>query len=256
VTRCHRISLLFGALCALWVSSPMSARQVPATAPPTAVPDAEAQRVLTRAREALGGVDRLAAVRSLVVEGTRTRSPGSPYSEDDPYGFRLLLPDRYQSLASEYRHTLDGGRFWMNENAGEIVVDSDLRTVAERSTRWNFIYNSLLFLLNVPAGARAEFRYIGARAEDPGNREWLEVTASGFKSTVKIGFDRSTGLPTVVKRTGTIGEAVDTLSGHRAVDGVLFPFVIEDRLGDYYAVTNISAIRVNSGVTADDFARR
>ena len=84
VTRCHRISLLIVALSALWVSSPMSARQVPATAPPTAAPDAEAQRVLTRAREALGGVDRLAAVESLVVEGTRTRSPGSPYTEDDP----------------------------------------------------------------------------------------------------------------------------------------------------------------------------
>ena len=100
------------------------------------------------------------------------------------------------------------------------------------------MYHSLLFLLNAPAGARAGFRYIGAMAEDPGNREWLEVTASGFKSTVKIGFDRSTGLPTVVRRTGTLGEAVDTLSGHRAVDGILFPFVIEDRLGDNYAVTN------------------
>jgi hypothetical protein len=234
----------------------MSARQVPATSPPTAAPDAEAQRVLTRAREALGGVDRLAAVRSLVVEGTRTRSPGSPYSEADPYGFRLLLPDRYQSLTSEFRHTLDGGRFWMNERAGDIPVDADIRAVAERSTRWNFIYNSLLFLLNVPAGARAEFRYIGAMAEDPGNREWLEVTVSGFKSTVTIGVDRTTGRPAVVKAAGSLGEAVDTLSGHRAVDGVLFPFVIEDRLGDNYAVTKISAIRVNSGVTAADFARR
>ncbi len=256
MTRCHRISLFIVALSALWVSSPTSARQVPATALPTAAPDAEAQRVLTRAREALGGVDRLAAVQSLVVEGTRTLSPGSPYSEEDPYGFKLLLPDRYQSLTSDYRHTLDGGSFWMNENAGEIPIDADLRTVAERSTRWNFMYHSLLFLLNAPAGARAGFRYIGATADDPGNREWLEVTASGFKSTVKIGFDRSTGLPTVVRRTGTLGERIDTLSGHRAVDGILFPFVIEDRLGDNYAVTNISAIRVNSGVTAADFARR
>ena len=187
--RNHRVLPLIVALSTLGESSPMSARQVPAAAPPTAAPDAEAQRVLTRAREALGGVDRLAAVRSLVVEGTRTRSSGSPYSGDDPYGFKLLLPDRYQSLTSEYRHTLDGGSFWMNENAGEIRVDADIRTVAERSTRWSFMYHSVLFLLNAPAGARAGFRYIGATAEDPGNREWLEVTASGFKSTVKIGFD-------------------------------------------------------------------
>ncbi len=73
---------------------------------------------------------------------------------------------------------------------------------------------------------------------------------------MKIGFDRSTGLPTVLKWTGNLGERADTLSSHRAVDGILFPFVIEDRLGDNYAVTNISAIRVNSGVTAADFARR
>ena len=39
------------------------------------------------------------------------------------------------------------------------------------------------------------------------------------------------------------------------MDGILFPFVIEDRLGDNYAVTHISAIRVNSGVTAADFFR-
>jgi hypothetical protein len=53
-----------------------------------------------------------------------------------------------------------------------------------------------------------------------------------------------------------LGEAVDTLGGHLAVDGILFPFVIEDKLGDNNAVTNISAVRVNSGVTAADFARR
>ena len=92
--------------------------------------------MLTRARAALGGVDRLAAVRSLVVEGTRTRSPGSPCTADDSYGFRLLLPDRYQYLASMYRHTLDGGEFWMNERAGDIPVDADIQAVAERSTRW------------------------------------------------------------------------------------------------------------------------
>jgi hypothetical protein len=256
VNRCHPIALLISVLSAPRVSGPTSARQVPAAAPATAAADAQAQRVLTRAREALGGVGRLAAVRSLAVEGTRTRSPGSPYSEDDPYGFRLLLPDRYQSLASEFRHTLDGGKFWMNESVGDIPVDADVRTVAERSTRWNFMYHSLLFLLNMPADARAEFRYIGAMAEDPGNREWLEVTASGFTSTLRIGVDRSTGRPVVVKVAGSLGEAVDTLSGHRAVDGILFPFVIEDRLGDNDALTKISAIRVNSGVTAADFARR
>ena len=148
------------------MSSPASAREVPATALPTAAPDAEAQRVLTRAREALGGVDRLAAVQSLVVEGTRTLSPGSPYSEEDLYGFNLLLPDRDQSLTSDYRHTLDGGSFWINENAGEIPIDADLRIFAQRNTV-DFHVSQRAVLLNAPAGARAGFRYIGSDGGRP-----------------------------------------------------------------------------------------
>ena len=252
----RRIFLLFLAIVCLGHTTGTSAVLAPGQVPPAPASVADAQRVLTRAREALGGVDRLAAVKTLVVEGVRLRSPGSPHAEGDPYGFKLMLPDRYQSLRSMFRHTIDGGEFWMNERAGDILVDADIRAVAERSTRWNFIYHCLLFLTKVPESIRADSRYVGAMADDADKREWIEVTASGFRTPLKIGFDRATGLPRAVRSTGTEGESVDTLSGYRAVDGILFPFVIEDRLGANQAVTTISSIIVNAGVVAADFARR
>ena len=232
------------------------AQQPPAQSAPSQSAGVNAERVLARARQALGGAERLSAVASLVVEGTRTRSPGSPYSESDAFGFKLLRPGRYQSLASEYRHTIDGDAFWMYERAGDIVIDNEIRTIAERSTRWSFIEHSLLFLMTIPETVRAEVRYIGAIADDPNGREWIEVAAAGFRIPLSAGFDRTTGMPAVLQVQGSLGVMVLSLGGYKAVDGILFPFTVEDRIGDHVAVTTISSIKVNSGVLAADFARR
>jgi hypothetical protein len=230
--------------------------QTPQGPAPPRPASADVERVLARARQSLGGADRLSAVTSLMVEGTRTRSPGSPYSESDPFGFRLMRPDRYQSMASLYRHTLDGDVFWMNEHAGDIVIDAEIRTVAERATRWSFITNSLLFLVSVPQRMPSEWRYLGPLADDPGGREWIEVTVSGFRSPWSIGFDRASGMPEGFREPGSLGVRVMAMSGYRAVDGILFPFSIEDRTGEHRAVTTISSIKVNTGVDAGEFRRR
>ena len=250
------VSLLF---LTLFVTGPgffARAQQPPARSATSQPVGVEAERVLARARQAVGGAERLTAVKSLVVEGTRTRSPGSPYSESEAFGFKLLRPGRYQSLASAYRHTIDGDAFWMHERAGDIVIDNEIRAIAERSTRWSFIQHSLLFLLSVPESARSEVRYVGAVPNDPDGREWIDVTASGFRFPLSVGFDRDTGLPAALRTTSSLGVAVLSLGGYKAVDGILFPFTLEDRIGDHVAVTTISIIKVNAGVDASDFVKR
>ena len=144
----------------------------------------------------------------------------------------------------------------MYERAGDIVIDIEIRTIAERSTRWRFIEHSLMFLVAVPETVRAEVRYVGAIADDPVAREWSDVTAAGFRFPLSVGFDRATGLPAFLRTPGSLGVSVLSLGGYKAVDGVLFPFTIEDRIGDHVAVTTISGIRVDTGVEAADFRRR
>ena len=250
------VSILFLALCVTGAGMVARGQQPPAQSAASRPAGGDAGRVLARARQAVGGAERLRAVKSLVVEGTRTRSPGSPYSESEAFGFKLLRPGRYQSLASAYRHTIDGDAFWMYERAGEIVIDSEIRTVAERSTRWRFIEHSLAFLVEVPETVRAELRYVGAMTDDPGGHEWIEVTAAGFRLPLSAGFDRATGMPAVLRTQGSLGVMVLSLGGYKAVDGILFPFTIEDRIGDHGAVTTISSIKVNTDVEASDFRRQ
>ena len=225
-----------------------------ASQPPPSLPDVE--RLLSRARVALGGVSRLSAVESLIVEGSRTREPGSQGEETDPFGFKMLLPNRYQSLDSAYRHTIDGDTFWMDESGGrgEIPITSDILTVAARATRWKFIQRCLVFLLKVPDAWKAETRYLGAISGDTETREWIEVTASGFR--FRIAFDPSNGLPSVVRETTTDGERDQALRGYRAVNGVLFPFTIDETGGGYHSVVNVATIKVNVGVLATDFKKK
>lgn len=215
--------------------------------------------LLKRARLALGGEENLAGIKSLLVEGTRTREPESEYAEQDPWGFRLLLPDRYQSLDSDFRHTIDAGAFWMDERAGNplaapLQLSPAIRATAERQTRFSFAHSCIVFLLTSPPLFKGEVRYLGALPDDAAKRDWLEIRAAGFR--FQIGFDAATGLPRDIRTETNNGVRTESLYDFKSVDGVMFPFAINEKSGPYHSVVDITSVKVNAGVTSADFKKK
>ncbi len=215
-----------------------------------------AEVVLARATEWLGGRSRIAAVKSLVVGGVRVREPESEEAESDPEGFKILLPDKYQSMRTAYRHTVNGSAFWMIENAGEIGITDDIRRSAEKTTRWRFVTDCLTFLMKVPDGIGVQMHYVGAVKGDADNYEWIDVSVPAASAgNFRLGFDRTTGEPRVIVVPGSLGESFRSLRDYKVVDGIRFPFTIDERTSETHSVTTLQSILVNSGVHVGDFIK-
>jgi hypothetical protein len=265
----HTLLLLAIALLATATTKPAASTRQPARQ--------EAQRqgltsartpetILRDAREALGGDARLRGVKALVVDGYMVSDQrGKEYTQ--PYGFRMLLPDRFQMMDNPFGHTLDGAECWMKEDVpGAPPASDDLRRTARRATESRFYREAVTFLLQAPAGFAVQTRAVPSSGVPGLDGEAIELTRHGAQFPLVMVFDQKTHRPVALvgkalRSNPDMGDAftvtnVTRLEDFRAVDGIQFPFRLDDRLGDdLHVTTTIQKVLVNPPLTQQDFKR-
>jgi hypothetical protein len=220
---------------------------------------AKALAVVDKVRAALGGADRLAAVRSLLIEGT---------SRGEAFTYRLLLPDRFQHVLPGYTFTVSGSEsYWQRPDPGETVkAEARLRKIAL------FAEQSLTLLMRTPSSVP-----IKASLPKPMNAGGLELFFSGPNGFGRLMFIdpftfRPKGYLYAVSVTGA--ECTDdgpvpidlgkgtmryTFDEFGQVGGIWFPMrlTLEMTGGGRTSAFQIEqTIRVNEGVSADAFKER
>lgn len=222
--------------------------------------------ILRDAREALGGDAKLRGVKTLVVDGYMvSEQRGKEYTQ--PYGFRMLLPDRFQMMDNPFGHTLDGAEYWKRDDVAGAPPDTDdLRRSARRATESRFFREALEFLLQTPAGFTVQSRAVSSSGVPGLDGETIELTRQGAQSPLVMVFDQKTHRPVALvskalRSNPDMGDAftvtdVTRLEDYRAVDGIQFPFRLDDRLGDdLHVTTTIQKVLVNPPLTQQDFKR-
>ena len=238
---------------------PVEARQTPRNASlPPAI-----EQLLERAASHLSVSKPVSSVRSLHVTGTRNRAVDTRLpagvtvigSSDEPYEFRLHLPDRFQWRSGDVLHSSIGGMFSQN-----IHVDEQLRKTAMRSHRYHLMVVCLAFLARLPPG-------ISIEAEDRAVQDfvWVKGHTIRFHDRVeRIGIelvlDAETARPLALVSRGVSVRAdgsslpndfVELFEDYREVSGIRFPHRIEQWSHAHHARVTVAHIAVDSLKSAD-----
>jgi hypothetical protein len=235
----------------------------------TAAPgrDVEAEAVLARAREALGGAGALDQVKSLILV------------RHDHTTEKILFPDRMQTILGapwgDSVITLEGNRRWVRNATPPASVAAMLQkgqkpeaaadvAAVVRRFRLQVVDHSLRYLLHPPAGYAMRVRSAGTVTHGPVTGQAVEFSAADGHS-VSLVFDASSGMPKAfVWKIGGSDPAVsgtlfvEELRDYRRVGPILVPFQIaEHRLRldkwEALAVWRFTRIEVNPPLTVADF---
>ena len=259
--------------------------------PATADTAARAQRVLAAARQALGGEDALAAVRSLSLEGQLRRRVAGEDGETEMAGdvrVDSLRPDRYLRVDTvspmpgmpgiPLATGLDGEEAWY----GALPVASGMNVViraaapgdAGGQTRLKdrILRESALFLVSLLAGGNGtEFAWVGEAEAPEGRADVLQVTGrGGLDARPRMMVRREMGPGGGHARPGGSAppEAMPTppppveaalfLSDWKRVGGVLLPHALNKTLeGKPYEEIVVSRYTLNDPkLTADKFRKK
>lgn len=232
---------------AAWLAFPLPAGSVEASNTTFIEASADAQAVLERARERMGGSRRLNSVSTLRIEGVRTLRSGQQL----PFVDRLLFPDRYRTEGL-VTHSIDGPVFWQRpEPASESV-----RTTALRNIKRRFTEQSLLYLLRAP-GIMPLLARIQSRTAST-----VTLTFEGpdeFQRSMV--FDSGTGLPLELFHAGTLTQAGVTSTVERRLliesrsvqSGIHMPTRFRETIDVEVAPITVSQVVVDASVTLGDF---
>ena len=220
---------------------------------------AAAASIIEKARSWAGGAA-LEQVRTIAASGRQ----GS-----QPYEYRLMLPDRFQTTQREFGivNTLDGKNFWQE---APIVAPPEMRDRARRSLSRGLLLRSVTTLLRSPAGERLTFAK--RAADEAGDLVGPAVDVAGPDGfALTLVFDPGDGhligflQEVVLARTGfpeVRGREVAKLLDYRTISGVRIAHRIESAspLGDgsdktATLVCQFDEIEVNT-LRASDFRQR
>jgi hypothetical protein len=212
----------------------------------------EVTDLIRRVQNALGGQRRLLGVRSLLIDARRVMPDG----REDPYTYRVLLPDRYQELRGRLIFTLEGPSFWQSpsrsEKTNELARTNTLSWFAEMCTA---------LLLRAPSQMP-----ISATLDRCDTDQVLclaLVGPSGFNRTLEI--DARSYLPRGFSQRAqaSLGDGAQTtvlrqvkMDAFQQIEGIRFPVKMTESWGGTVARIEYRSIRVNQGVDASDFERR
>lgn len=243
------------AACFLCCLAPLTSAQVAVAPPIKAVSGIEApedvQNLLNRVREALGGTGKLASVRSLLIEGERTVTGAGTA----PFTYRLSLPNHFQRIDHGIRFSLDGPIYWQSPDPGESA-----KLAARRNTTSLLAEQSLTLLLRPTLGGTLQ-----ARLDSSADRQSIAVIFTGVDEfNLRLEIDAKTYRPKAFSRSQTLrrGDAVVGTSTRRVtfeefqqIKGITFPLRMTETIEGFGAPATIkyNGIRVNEGVTAEDF---
>lgn len=214
------------------------------------LPEASQESAITRARAwTRSGRPAAPEVHSLEVVGTRIREPESPGAEEDPFEFRISLPDRYQFRAGTVLHTLNGNAFWQSP---EFAPETQAQ--ARRATTIRFLLDSLTFLLVSPPAAQAPGTDVGVRNIAGLRGRIVEFLPTGAQRPVSLVLNEESCQPVALVRKTRIArgnevveaDSVLLLLDYREVAGTRYPFRLEERVGAFHSVTTIRQVLINS----------
>jgi hypothetical protein len=209
----------------------------------------DVQKVLDQARAATGDTAKLKAVRSLLVEGERSFGRLPP----EKLTYRILLPARFQKTKEQA-----GGRFvftLVGDNFSQTPKgEPKVTQLARRNALAEFGELCLTLLLQAPSILPME-----AVTDTPSDATRRAVTflgPEGFSRTLE--FDLATSRLMALGETGLLGEQRVTRQlafvEYKEFGGLLFPVRIIEKIAATTATITLTAIRVNEGVTVEDFA--
>lgn len=216
-------------------------------------PSRQATATLERARTALGGTDRLATVRSLTAESKLSWASNPERAQ--PFGFAMLLPDRFRRRSVDIVHTIDGTTFWQShDNPPEILKQ------AEGNIRVAFVKTALVFLLRpLPWFPLISRRVADARLGTI-RAEVVEFTGRDH-FLLRLLFDPTTfqplGYSVPWDVNGASLERLVRLEDYRQVSGIRLPFRLVDTLGGQpNNIEVFTGIQVNPPLTPADFKKK
>lgn len=229
----------------------------------------DATATLKQAREALGGEARLAAVRSLALQGRTRNLVGSTGKLSDPRAvdIRIALPDSYLRVQNyDWYETRSG--FARNEllnSAKALKADSSFgasygpeQMGIERAT---FVRLMLGLLAHTTTVIPLTARQISAAT--------VELAGPDFSAF--LDFDNTTHMPARLRYTGSVhfpqpgstvppapqqAEVVWTFDDRREVGGLKLPYRIVRTSRDVtFEEMRFETIRVNPAFAPDDFRK-
>lgn len=253
------LGVVLTAVCLSWTSgaadvgaaaSVQAPRENAAVSGIAGAPDVLA--VLAKVREALGGRERLDAVRTMSVKGTTTfgKEASTPFTQ------LFLIPNRFQERLERVTYTVDDVDYWQVPEPSAQVLSE-----ARRRKMFAFTTQVLMFLLRAPAQMP-----LRATLQNGTPSEYLGVTfdgPQGFSRLVEIDA-RSMRLRAIestavlaeggAERRGTSRTLIENYARVGAID---FPLRTRTRMAgtDLDVTTNYTAIVVDRDVAVADFQR-
>jgi zinc protease len=213
---------------------------------------ARGKQMLMRAQQAMGGAEKLAAVK----DATYTAELAL---EQAAGGFKVkqvsmyLAPDQLRQeqelpFGKIIAYT-DGKSGWMATPQGVQPMPSELLKQAQGET---FRESYALMLSD-----RDSSRTVNATGDNA-----VEIATASGNFRVRVDFDPATGLParevyTEPGQNGAPAETTDIFSDWREVDGIKLPYkAIQLENGMKMLEVTISEYKINSGLTAPELSKR
>jgi zinc protease len=215
-------------------------------AKPDAAGAAKAHELLERARRAMGGAEKLAAIKD------RTQTAEVTMQGVKIKGQSRFLAPSYIREEQEYPFGkvivfTDGKSGWMQTPQGNMPMPAQLLKQAQSE-----MFRDLLHLVQADGDASAQVQAISA--------DTVEVSSAGGFS-VKLRFDPSTGLPAgeLYQESGPGGVAhmEDVYSDWRDAGGLKMPFkVATQQNGAALRESVYSDFKFNTGLKVEDLSRK
>jgi outer membrane lipoprotein-sorting protein len=219
--------------------------------PDVAAPPAE--KILARYLEALGGVQRLATITSLVATGTYR---GFDTSEQDvPLQLFAQAPDRRAMIADAGAADL----LWVTDGSKAWRYQPDTPIPLVELTGWSLAGTRLDAMVHFPAALPTAFAaWQVGYADIEGKQVEVVRGVSPGQSPVNLHFDEAGLLVRLVRWTetgaGPVPVQID-YSDYRGVGGVRMPFSWTTTWTNGQSVVRLTDIRPNVTIDAARFAR-
>lgn len=231
--------------------TPLDLAIPPRPAPPPRAETASAEtarKLLARAQEASGGVEKLRAVKDVTTKTSYKLARGGTDDETDQWIAPSIL--RQDGNSSQYGRLIrftagDGG--WISNGYGSGPLTKPL----QQQIRGDVLRHPISLLLS----DRVPGRILSALEEDT-----IEIAEGDVLA--RVVFDAATGLPSelnyeIVGDRGQVTMVRETLSDYRDVNGIKLPFRIAVlQNGSKYADGVISEIKLDQGLKPEVLQRR
>jgi len=209
------------------------------------------RRLLERALQAMGGAEKLAAVKDVMHQMEITLAPtagGFKLKQTSFFVAPNFIRQEQEMPFGKVLTFTDGKTGWLVTPQSAQPIPADVLRVAQ-----GVIFRQPATLLLSDRDATRIVRAVGENAVEI-------VTAEGLR--VRLEFDATTGLLarqlyTEAGANGSPHERVETFSDWRDVNGIKMPFkAVQQEDGAPRLELIVSEYRINSGLTAEQLSRR